>query len=125
MAHTIYMNDGTSEILFGGTETTVSNEFRKILETRLGRDAAAMFDRLCSHDDRPFCDDNTSCDDNDIEDELLDVKEELKNTRAELEDARNENRRLSAENDRLLDCIHDAMSAMTDIEKAMSILKQE
>lgn len=123
MAHTIYMNDGTSEVLFGGTKTNVSNEFRKILETRLGRDAATMFDRLCGHDDWP------SCDDNGIEDELLDAKEELKDTRAELEDARNDTRRLLAENDRLLDCIHDAMSAMTenppDIEKAMSILEQE
>ncbi len=79
MAQTIFMKDGTSEIMFGSDHETVKFEFARILRERLGPESETEF--LHQMDDERRCQDCSLCDPSTCEDlcELESDKNELRN----------------------------------------------
>ena len=54
MAETLYHNDGTSDIIIARTNREKKEEFEKMLEERLGSDAAKMFREIVTTAEEGF-----------------------------------------------------------------------
>lgn len=93
MALSLFMNDGSIEQLFGSNDTRIAQEFRQILETRLGTDAAKLFEQLVI--------DNT-CENlfrqlNNANGEVVQKDDEIEDLREEIEDLEGRIDRANAE----------------------------
>lgn len=54
MAQTLYHNNGTSDIIIARTNREKKEEFEKMLEERLGSDAAKMFRKIVTTAEEGF-----------------------------------------------------------------------